>query len=172
MSEGLWSLLGVFVGFTLSEGWSSYKARRTAKSLRRELDQELRAILRMLPFKKSTLEQAQESLSSNQFLSTFSTHFPRVVYDQLILTCSDELNTKERDCLHILYEHLRSLDDHMDDLESRYVAIKQSNSENSALQMASGTLRDLMVNIGTCEKLTTSVLQKNPIAVFGDTDSL
>lgn len=166
MHEALWSLLGVFVGFALTEVTAWFKARKTAHSLRRALDGELASIARMIPLKEKTLQKAISQLAAGQFLNTASTYFPRGVYDQLLLEAYDTISNNERDCLHILFEHLRVLDQQMNDLERRFLSIKDSNSTNTAVQMAGGTLQDLVANLSTCQRLISSIQQKNPFTVY------
>jgi hypothetical protein len=55
MAEALWSLIGVFVGFLLSEGTQWLKKRSERQELRTALNAELQSIVRMVPSKLDIL---------------------------------------------------------------------------------------------------------------------
>ena len=166
MSEALWSLIGVVVGFLLSEGTQWLKRRAERRELHTALFAELRSIVRMAPSKLDILSQAGNSFSAARLMPTESTHFPAQAYSRLISVAPDVLTPEASDCLHVLYESLRIVDETMDGLERRFNEIAEIHSVGQAVGAATGRIRDLESAIDTCQTLAQSVLDGTPINVY------
>lgn len=166
MSEALWSLIGVFVGFLLSEVAHWLKQRAERRERRAALISELRSIIRMIPSKLDILAQAQKCFTNARLMLTASTHFPKQAYSRLISTAPELLKADARDCLHVLHENLRIIDESMDGLEDRFNAIAEAHSIGQAVEAATGAIRDLEQALHVCKSLAQSVLDGAPVNVY------
>lgn len=171
MSEGLWSLLGVVVGFGLAELTQWLKSLRGNRVLRAALNAELDAIIRMIPHKVDIIGQAERALQSSQIriLNTTSTHFPRQIYDRIIETAPELLTPSERDALHVLHERLRVTDTLMDGMEDRFNSMTTAQSIRVAVQAAIGTLHDLKSGLEQSGEIASSIVGGKPLDVYPST---
>jgi hypothetical protein len=171
MSEGLWSLVGVVVGFGLAELTQWLKTLRNDQALRGGLKAELETIVRMIPHKVSIIVQAEGALQSARVMNTTSTHFPRQVYDRIIESAPHLLSAAERDCLHVLYERLRINDTVMDSLEERFNSMTTAHSIGAAVQATAGALGDLKTALTATADIASSFVNGRAIDVFPKTDA-
>src|SRR5437867_2578526 len=107
MSEGVIGLCGVDLGFILAAGYQEYKDWRHRQKVRKQLLQELRANLSMLPEKRRTLEAMLESLKNTQLLSGESVRFCSDIYGSLYPSVCEHFSIEERNSLHVIHEYLR-----------------------------------------------------------------
>lgn len=166
MSGGLWSILGVVIGFGLAELTQWFKVRRIEQSLRAGLVAELKAIVRMIPHKVHVISQAEAVLDSSRIMNTSSTHFPDHVYHRILETAPSLLSGTERDCLHILYERLRITDQMMDGLEGRFHHISETHTIEMAVRGTAGALDDVKAGLTHSGDLANSAIKGNPIDVY------
>lgn len=166
MSEAIWSLVGVFVGFLLSEGTQWIKRHTERRELHASLFAELQSIIRMTPSKLEILAQAEQSLRAGLIMPSVSTHFPAHAYSRVMSVAPDVLASEASDCLHVLYERLRIIDESMDAMESRFNEITKTHSVGQAVDAAIGSIQDLEKAIGTCQILAQSILDGTPINVY------
>jgi predicted MPP superfamily phosphohydrolase len=166
MHEALWSLLGVLVGFILSEGTQLVKSKFSEKELREGLLAELQAITRMIPSRHDILLQAEHHLNNSHSMPTTSTHFPSSIYKKIIASNPNIISPKERDCLHVLYERLRIIDEAMDNFESRLTTISSAHSPSQAIKASLASVHDLQEALNVSSTLAKSVIDKSPINVY------
>lgn len=127
---------------------------------------ELHSIVRMIPSKLDILNQAEQHFASARLMPTASTHFPNQVYCRIVASAADLLTPEARDCLHVLHERLRIIDESMDRLEERYNSITSTHSVGQAVGAVSGAIRDLSEGLDLARSLAQSVLDKKPINVY------
>jgi hypothetical protein len=166
MAEALWSLIGVFIGFLLSEGTQWLKIRFEQRGLHSAMTAELQSIVRMIPSKIDILVQARGHFANARLMPTTSTHFPNQIYWRLISSSPELVTTETRDCLHVLYERLRIIDESMDSLENRFNSIAATHSTGQAVEATTGSVGDLTEALQTCRMLAQSVLDNKPINVY------
>jgi len=133
MTGEIFTLLGVMLGFGLSEISQWIKRYLSQKAIRKSLDSELMSILRMIPEKEDILSQAHTKLSSSEFMPTKCAHFSRYIYERVIDVAPALLSDLERDCLHVAYENLRIIDVTMDSTEERLTSISGAYSSEQAV---------------------------------------
>lgn len=166
MTEAVFSLVGVFLGFILSEGKRWLDARSLKKTLRAALLQELGSIVRMTPSKLDILEQAENAFGMARVMPTKSTRFPRETYGRVLINAPEILTTQERDCLHIIYERLRVIDDSMDTMEERFNSITATHSIGQALPALVNSIHDMKEALYQTVELAKSVIEGNAVDVY------
>jgi len=158
MTEAIWSLLGVVLGFALAEGTQWLKRHRLRKRLREALVAELQSINRMVPSKVDVLNQAESYFKEARVMPTQVTHFPRDIYSRVIVEAPEILENWERDCLHIIYERLRVIDVSMDSMKERFISMSSSYSSEQAISDAVGCIGDLKEALSQTSGLAQSVI--------------
>jgi len=166
MTEAIWSLLGVVLGFALAEGAQLLKRLRLRGRLRKSLVAELQSITRMVPSKVDVLSQAECYFKAERVMPTQSTHFPREIYSRTVIEAPEILQDWERDCLHIIYERLRVIDVSMDLMEGRFISINSSYSSEQAISAAVGSINDLKEALSQTSALAQSFISGERVDVY------
>jgi hypothetical protein len=166
MSEGIWSLLGVVVGFGLSELAQWFRACIEHRTLRKALTAELQSIVRMIPNKLDILAQAERNIENAHLMPAASVHFPSYIYGRIIETAPDLLAPAARDCLHVLHERMRIIDASMDGLEERFNVTMAAQSIGQAYVSVSGAIHDMSEALRHSQDLAESVLKGKPTNVY------
>jgi hypothetical protein len=166
MTEAIWSLLGVVLGFALAEGAQWLKCHRLRNRLRKSLVAELQSITRMVPSKVDVLNQAESHFKAARVMSTQATRFPSDIYSRVIDEAPEILENWERDCLHIIYESLRVVDESMDSMEERFISINSSYSSEQAISASVGSIGDLKEALSRTSELTKSVISGERVDVY------
>ena len=166
MTEAIWSLLGVVLGFALAEGAQWLKRYRLRKRLRESLVAELQSITRMVPSKVDVLSQAKRHFKVSRVMPAQATRFPRDIYLRVIVEAPEILEKWERDCLHIIYERLRVVDDAMDSMEERFISMNSACSSEQAISAAVGSIDDLKYALSQTSELAQSVISGKRVDVY------
>lgn len=166
MTEAIWSLFGVVLGFVLAEGAQWFKLHRLRDQLRKSLLSELQSITRMVPSKVDVLNQAESHFKAERVMPTQSTRFPRDVYSRIIIETPEILKEWERDCLHIIHERLRVVDNSMDSMEERFVSINSSYSHEQAIAAVGCSIDDLREALSQTSRLAQSVISGECVDVY------
>lgn len=166
MTEAIWSLLGVVLGFALAESAQWLKRLRLKSRLRKSLIAELQSITRMVPSKVDVLSQAESHFKAGRVMPAQSTHFPREIYSRTIIEAPEILKDWERDCLHIIHERLRVVDAAMDSMEERFISINASYSSGQAMLAAVGSINDLKESLSQTSALAQSVVSGARVDVY------
>lgn len=166
MEEALWSLLGIIVGFSLSELSVCIKSFRKEKLARKALLMEIDLMLRMIPDKYEVLEQALSCYSDGKVLQTKSVKFPRNVYEKVIKELPEVLKDSERGCFHVLYETTRVIDESMDVMEDRFSTISSNHSVEQAQEATIAQIEDLLNALRVTSDWALSVKIGKPINVY------
>ena len=166
MIGGIFTLVGVFAGFALAEGTNLirafYKKRRMIKALKAEVE----SIIRMMPFKRDILSQAERAFRESRVLDTSSTHLPRAANEQSLNEGDLGLSPKESDCLHIAYERLRVIDAQTDNAIEYFNSVTSAHSAAHATHALSLAMEDMIKSLPGTEQLLKSYLSGKPIDVF------
>lgn len=166
MIEALLSLLGVVLGFILAEGTQWLKRHKLRIRFRKSLVAELESITRMVPSKVDVLYQAESHFKTERVMPTQSTRFPRDIYSRIIIEAPEILKDWERDCLHIIHERLRVIDNSMDSMEERFISISSSYSREQAISAAVGSIDDLRGALSQTSELAQSVISGECVDVY------
>lgn len=163
---GVFTVVGVVIGFGLAELAAFLRTRAERKELRRSLDAEIDTILRMIPHRQSNVREAINAYRGGQALDTTSTHFPRSAYEAVLEKCTLEVSSRERDCLHLAYERLRVVDAKMDSAIDYFNAIAQAHSPAHATQALVVTLQDMDDSLPRTAEILQSIVNGDPIEVL------
>lgn len=166
MTEAIWSLFGVVLGFVLAESAQWLKLHRLRNRLRKSLLAELQSITRMVPSKVDVLNQAESHFKAGRVMPTQSTRFPREIYSRIIIETPEVLKNWERDCLHIIYERLRVVDISMESMEERFISINSSYSREQAVSAAVGSINGLKETLSQTCVLVQAVISGEHVDVY------
>jgi len=112
-------------------GYQEWKDWRHQRKIRKQLLQELRANLSMLPEKRRNLEAMLDALKQTKLLSGESVRFCSIIYGSLYPSVCEHFSIKERNSLHVIYEYLRVVDSTM----SKYCDHVMENLDSHNLQI-------------------------------------
>lgn len=166
MTEAIWSLLGVVLGFALAEGAQWLRRYSLRIRLRESLVAELQSITRMVPSKVDILNQAERHFKAARVMPTQATRFSRDIYLRVIAEAPEILENWERDCLHIIYERLRVVDDAMDSMEEKFISMNSAYSSEQAISAAVGFIDDLKDALSQTSGLAQSVISGERVDVY------
>lgn len=160
-------LAGVALGFLLGEGARYARYRWDIWRDKRMIRTELQTILSQLPQKKDILNQAIAHFSNKQFMPTRSVRFITTGYRATLENLYPHLSLIERNCLHIIYEHLRIVDEHMDELEETFIGAVKDKIIPDPVKVYAERLQQLLEALNVVDKLARAYLDNKPIDVFG-----
>ena len=179
------SLSGVVVGFLLSVGYQAITARLEIRRLKKALRGELRSIKFQVGQKEDVLRKMIAELGNGNILPGETVPIPDDVYSSGIYKLLPHLTAKQRNCLHVIYGHLRVADRRTADFEIavrrdlrdarlQYIEAAPQKDEvtlvglgpTEVLRHHKGQLGDLLENYGTVVGLIESYLKDDPIDVF------
>ena len=161
-----WALAGVVVGFCLAEGMRYVRYRWEIHRDRRLVKEELRAVLAQLPQKADILRKAIAKLQQKQVLPTMSVHALTTGYSSVLSALYPHLSLVERNCLHVIYERLRVMDEVMDSLERDFLAAVREKTVDNPWVVYADRLDDMLHSVGVVEELAKSYLSGKPVDVF------
>jgi hypothetical protein len=164
--DTIYGLVGVFVGFLVSAGWTEYKDWRCRSKLKKGLMQELRTNLYMIPQKRDILKQILNALAQGQLLHGEGVHFQKKLYLEKYKILMNELTQIERNSLHYIYESFRILDSEMAEYANNIMDNVDSQHIQKFIKRYSLQFKDLLENLNDVENSIKKHLQGNPIDVF------
>lgn len=103
----IWGLIGVILGFVLSEASSVLHHRIRLWRLKKALRAECESAVAQIPQLVDILDQCMASLKQKQILPGPAVKAISTVYGATITELAPYLSTKERNLLHVAYERLR-----------------------------------------------------------------
>jgi hypothetical protein len=171
---GFCTLCGVAFGV----GWSAWRDdRKEKKRIQQTVDQireELRANSQMLPLKRKVLEEIVAKLKMKQVLPGESVRFLRSFYAEHFAAMCPYLSERERNSLHVIYEHLRVVDETMCSYESEMKSVMLTSFDspsrphivNAFTSLQLGKMEDLLGELSVTEHLMQKHLAGEPEAVF------
>src|SRR5438132_10711452 len=162
--EALWGLVGVLLGFLLYElaGW--FRRRRRRRLLRKALVDECRSLLSQIPQLVDIYEQAIESLKTAAVLPGPAVAGISTVYRANLAELSSQLNERERNLLHVVFERARVGDELLANQARdllRWQALG-ANPRSAYITQAEDQIKSYRV----VELLLTSFLDGKPEDVF------
>lgn len=104
--EAVLGLIGVIVGFLLSELSQSWRARSRVARARSAITSELRSLQGKIPQLKDICNRAIKELRARTLLPTLAVPAMSSAYDAHIEELQAHLTVTERNCLHIIYSRL------------------------------------------------------------------
>ena len=167
MSLSPWvGLIGVGIGFMLGEGSRYIRYRVEICRNKKLIIAELKSVLSQIPYKKDILTQAVAHLREGRFMPTTSVRSITTGYYSVLESLYPHLSLLERNCLHVIFERIRVVDDLMDSLEDSFTkAMKEKIIPDVPATYAS-RLEELIESLITVEYLSNSYISRVPINVF------
>ena len=158
-------IIGVLLGAILGEGIRYIHGFLEIRRLKKCLEDELSAIKAHLPQKKDILEQGIDALENNRVLPMSSVHAPSSIYDSHLALLSGHLRSRQRNCLHVIYEKLRVLDKTMDSFRADFQQDIADECLKNPFKAYKGILIDLLRQCDVVVRNIESYLNGNPIDV-------
>lgn len=152
------AMIGVIVGFILSETSQIVKSKLNRRTLKASLENELDSIIRMLPQVADTLDLAEKEYKSGRILPTSVTAFPKHIYNKIITESPEILQNEERDKLHLCHERLKIVHTGMKSLEKRHLNISTTKSNQIAIQATLTSITDIKQSLFDTRKLIQSLV--------------
>ena len=171
---GLFTLSGVAMGFLLNWWRDSRKEKSRIRNTVKQIREELRANLQMLPDKRKTIENIVNSLKQNKAIPAESVRFVRCFYAEHFAAMCPFFSELERNSLHVIYEHLRIVDETVQcyDAEATQIVRDARASRDSVSVFAAFAqthyikLNDLLNALTTVATLIQKHLAGTPEDVF------
>lgn len=159
-------LAGVAIGFFLGEGSRYVRYRLDIRRNRKIIKSELQSILAQIPLKRDILQQAIKHLKTRQILPTKSVHMVAVGYYSVLKDLYPHLKPVERNCLHVIFEHLRVAEELLDGFVDSIESAVKNKIISDPWVVFSDQLQDILGSYDQVENLIRSYLLGNPIDVF------
>ena len=159
-------VVGVSLGFGLTEGKSLITSWKRVRALRRMVLEELRAIRDQIPQKKDIIEQIICNLNHDRILPGISVRAPRVIYERFFPEVSEQLNEQERNSVHFIYEYSRIIDDALEGCEATLREELLHTNSNQPYKDKVSIFTEILGARGTLRELISRHLAGKPIDVF------
>ncbi len=164
--EALLGLVGVIVGFMLSEFSQSWRARSRIARARSAVTNELRSLQGQIPQLKEICDSAIKELRARTLLPTLAVPAISSAYDAHIEELQAHLTVKERNCLHIIYSRLKVADEVLSELEQDFRAAMTQGVFDDPFEAFADRLTDIYQSYDVINKLIESFIKGEPIDVF------
>lgn len=162
----LWTLAGVFVGFSLGEGSRYVRHRVRIGRLKRVLYSELESIKAQIPFMRDICEQIIRSLDQREILPGLAVPTINEGYRSVIGEIYEYLTLLERNCLHIIYGRLKAGEGFLTSFERQLIDVVRDNTIVSPFDVFADQVNEIRKSYDYVEELIESYLQRTPIDVF------
>jgi len=166
MGQALIVLIGVAFGFGLGVVYEEWKLRRKCKEMKTGLLEELRANLHMVPQKRDIVQQIISQLNESRLLPGTSVRFLTVFYEAHFPSIFSDLNVKERNSLHLLYEYFRVVDRLLETYVDRIFESMGTGKAKDFIRLYLAMMNDILKLLNLVEKLITKHLEGKPEDVF------
>jgi hypothetical protein len=162
----LWTVIGVALGFGLSEITRILRDRAKKKLMRLAIHGELEAIKFQIYQKRENVRQVIQELQQGKILSGITLPTPHTAYNKYYPEIYGELSLLERNCLHTIYEHLLLNDKLMFDFENELKKDLIEKISKDPVKHHLANLRDIGISYDAALKWIDSYLTGNPIDVL------
>jgi len=175
-NSGILALVGVVVGFLLSEISSVYKKHKERKDARTSILDEVRFNHHQTINKIEILDQAINALKQQRFLSTKCAKYSTTEFENLYHIALPKLSILERDNLRHLNSFYLTIDKILDEFDDSFkndidsVHIRQNTLE-SVYKAAATQLEDIRNSLYASLKISSKLLEGNPLPIFNNKDA-
>jgi hypothetical protein len=159
-------LAGVALGFLLGEGSRYIRYKLDIHRNRKIIRSELQSVLAQIPLKRDILQQAIAHMENKQIMRTQSVHMVAVGYYSVLEDLYPHLTPMNRNCLHVIFEHLRVAEEVLDKFEESFTSAVKDNIIDDPWKAFSYRLKEIMDTFNTVESLIQSYLSNKSIDVF------
>ena len=164
--EAVLGLVGVIVGFLLSELSQSWRARSRIARARSAVTNELRSLHGQIPQLKDICNRAIKELRARTLLPTLAVPAMSSAYDANIEELQAHLTVRERNCLHIIYSRLNVADKVLSELEQDFRSAMSQSVFDNPFEAFADRLTDIYRSYDVIDTLIASFLKGEPIDVF------
>ncbi len=165
-SPYFWSLIFVLLGFLLGEGSRYLRYRSRLWRLKRIIKEELGSILAEIPQKKDIVQQIIAALEKQQVLPGLSVGIINMGYKQHIAELYEHFSFLERNCLHVIHEHLDINDKILSSFEHDIKSAIQEKVMASPFSFYKIHLQEILKSYNMVENLIKAYLDGKPTDVF------
>jgi hypothetical protein len=134
--------------------------------LKRIVKEELKSILSQIPLKKDIVNQIISSLEKQRILSGLSVKIVNTGYNRHIEELYEHLTVLQRNCLHVIHEHLAVADKILFSFEQDFLSAKREQIIDNPFDAYKGRFRDILNSYSVVEKLIKGYLKGKPEDVF------
>lgn len=159
-------LAGVALGFLLGEGSRYLRYRLEIYRNKKIIRSELQSVLAQIPLKRDILQQAITHMDNKQVMRTQSVHMVAVGYYSVLEDLYPHLVPMHRNCLHVIFEHLRVAEEILDGFEESFTSAVKDNIVDDPWKVFSTRLKEIIDTYSSVESLIHSYLSNKPIDVF------
>jgi hypothetical protein len=159
-------LLGVLLGFVLSQFATTLQDYWKAKKSKRLIREEIEANLALLPHKMDLVEQIIHELASKKVIPGDTVHFMSNSYELNLHLAYESLSPVQRDVLHVIYERLKLADVFLANFDSEIQKHLTSKLVKDPYAMFTIRMNEIKESFQINEDLMKSYLSDKPIDVF------
>lgn len=159
-------ILGVILGFLLGEGSRYLRYWLRIRRLKRIVKEELRSILFQIPLKRDVVNQIITKLENQRILSGVSVGIINTGYKQHITELYEHLSFLQRNCLHVIHEHLNLADKTLFSFEHEIISAIREKIIKNPFETYKGRFQDILKSFDVVEGLIKGYLNGKPTDVF------
>ena len=163
----IWTLIGVALGFSLTESTRIIRQAIVNRMLRKALIDELETNYFQLEHKKDTIKNIVSALEKKRLLPASSVSSATAVYDTSLAKIITLLKPIERDVIQNVYGRLFILDKFFTEFEDRFKASLSDEVTTDPWTAYKSMLVEHSDSCGVAQELIRSVLDKKPVDIYG-----
>ena len=170
---GILALVGVVIGFLLSEISGTYKKHVERKDSKNDLFDEVRFNHEQTKNKIDILDQAIHSLKIERFLSLKCTKYSTTEFENLYYIALPKLTRLEKDNLRHLNSFYTTIDKLLDGFDESFKndidnVSNRKNTPESVYEAALIQLDNIKESLATSLNLSSHLLARMPLPIFSD----
>ncbi len=169
-SPYFWDLIkiisSIILGFLLGEGIRYLRYRSRIRRLKCIIKEELRSILAQIPQKRGVVNQIITKLENQRILPGVSVGIINTGYKQHITELYEHLSFLQRNCLHVIHEHLNLADKTLFSFEHELISAIQERIIKNPFETCKRRFQDILKSYDVVEDLIKGYLDGKPTDVF------
>ena len=159
-------LLGVVIGFLLSQFGTSWREFLKGKEAKRLIADELNANIGVIAQKRQIVNKIINSLDQKRILPGESVSFMTKSYEFNVHAAYPYLSSLQRDSLHVIYERVNQADSFLSRFESEILKHLDLKLVGDPYEMFSHRMNDILESMKVIEDLSKKYLSGNPVDVY------
>jgi hypothetical protein len=163
----VWALLGILLGYALTEGTRFVRSVLERRKLRKALFDELEINYYQLEHKKNTVDNILADLKKKRILPGSSVPAASAIYETNLASVIRLLKPIERDVVQNIYARLRIIDTFLDEFEHKLIAALKDKIASNPWLAYETMLNDLRETCEATQELIKSLSDKKPIDIYG-----
>lgn len=164
--DTIFGLLGVIVGFLLSEIAQTWREERRIGQAKDALINELRSLRAEIPQLRDACIRTSVALRRGELPSAQAVPAITAAYDAYFPILHEQLSVKERNCLHIIYSRLKAADRVLSDIERDLTAAMAQGMYEDPFGVFADRLSAVCDTYDVIDELIKSFLDGRPVDVF------